>query len=845
MPLLLPQHLTSQLQAGKVVLVLGAGASSNSQNKNKQPILGSAELAQLLADRCGLTYDNEPLTEVFEAAHTVLGDQDLKDLFNLHYSNCQPSEELRDIFQYTWRRVYTFNIDDSMHSTPRSKRVQKLQFVNAMREKRKDWDGFDKCQVIHLHGLASEYEANIIFGETQYATATISHGPWYEKLGEDFSNYTLLFVGTKLNEPLFLYHVNRFLDRYSQAGRSYLLSPTQPTAIRLQALKNKNIEHLRGTLSNLTSALFELYPSGLPPSQIIGGGISAPTHSLTPRDIEALRSVYPVSKSKLASTRHYRERDKRQVGKLFYEGYGPTWNSVLDDVHVSLHQYETLVGEIRQAFDEEARAICITGEAGSGKSTLTYVAALELAELSRITVYEYRDDSTSIKAVFAALKKYNDDIERSRMVVFVDNLHLYSDELGEVLHDATYNFVTLLTSCRQSEWNSRIASHLPADTVLLNLNRFSERDIPLIIEKVSQYMASPKFTRLSRDQKTQRFRWSKRQLLIALREATESEKFEDIIKDELKNVEDKEARFLLGVIAWATVARAGIQDSMLAGIYGMVRRNTSYSPSLANLEGIVNKSKGGRYIARHQVYAEEIIRRFIDTDLLYEGIDSIFAYFAQFEMPVIRQVSKSDGQLFKFSVSNSTLYGFFKGRDRGKEGIKLYRKYLIEFQLDGHYWLQLGLYQRRLGQHQDAFASFQQSIAAYEGNPFAHHALAHQKLIVSAMSPRYGSRERAYVEEAVAYLIERHYAQSVQPLASEVDEYPIVTLGKYHIDVLMKHGLREEAVENAKRYFAMAKEMRPVEAGSMVEEMKMNLLKFAVGGDWQPLKHRLGELKLR
>ena len=113
------------------------------------------------------------------------------------------------------------------------------------------------------------------------------------------------------------------------------------------------------------------------------------------------------------------------------------------------------------------------------------------------------------------------------------------------------------------------------------------------------------------------------------------------------------------------------------------------------------------------------------------------------------------------------------------------------------------------------------------------------------MSPNYGVRERAYVEEAVEYLIGRHYAQSVQPLSVDVDEYPIVTLGKYHIDVLMKHDLREEAVENAKKYFAMAEEMRPDQAGSMVEQMKMNLLKFSIGGDWQPLRHRLGELRLR
>ena len=452
-----------------------------------------------------------------------------------------------------------------MNSTPRNKRSQELQFINSMREKRSDWDGLDKCQVIHLHGLASEYESGIIFSETQYATATISHGPWYEKLGEDFSHYTLLFVGTKLKEPLFLYHVNRFLDRYSQAGQSYLLSPTKPTDIRLKALNNKNIVHLQGDLSDLVSALLRLYPDGLPPSKISDGGITSSAYSLTPRDIEALRSVYPISKTKLTSSSQYREHDSRHVGKFFYEGYGPTWTGILDDVHVSLHQYETLAAELKQAVDQGVRAICITGEAGSGKSTLTYFAALQLAESSRINVYEYRDDSTSIKAVFAALKKINIDVEPSKMLVFVYNLHLYSDELGEVLHDAEYNFVTLLTSCRQSEWNFRIAKHLPADTALFKLNRFSERDIPLIIEKVSRYMAAPKFTRLSYEQKKERFRWSKRQLLIALREATESEKFEDIIKDELKNVNDQDSRFILGVIAWATVARTGIQDSMLAG----------------------------------------------------------------------------------------------------------------------------------------------------------------------------------------------------------------------------------------------------------------------------------------
>lgn len=95
------------------------------------------------------------------------------------------------------------------------------------------------------------------------------------------------------------------------------------------------------------------------------------------------------------------------------------------------------------------------------------------------------------------------------------------------------------------------------------------------------------------------------------------------------------------------------------------------------------------------------------------------------------------------------------------------------------------------------------------------------------------------------YLVGRHYARTAQPISIEIDEYPIVTLGKYHIDVLIKHGLKEEAVKEAKKYFAMAEEMRADEAGSMVEQMKRQLLKFVVGGEWQPLRHRVGELSLR
>jgi hypothetical protein len=94
--------LRAAMHRGEGLLVLGAGASFTSQNQNgANPPLG-AELAEIIATHCGQPYQNEPLSEVVEAlVGQYISSEQFHRILSNHYSNIEPSAELKDIFNYT------------------------------------------------------------------------------------------------------------------------------------------------------------------------------------------------------------------------------------------------------------------------------------------------------------------------------------------------------------------------------------------------------------------------------------------------------------------------------------------------------------------------------------------------------------------------------------------------------------------------------------------------------------------------------------------------------------------------------------------------------------------------
>lgn len=178
--------------AGRVVLVLGAGASVSSRSASGKPIKSGDALAEEIARAAGLEYTSEGLSDVVEAAHPILGDSRIKSILETNYLGCSPARELEGLLNYTWRRIYTFNIDDTVRNIPNRSRVQSLRYFNAIKDRREDPKGYSEVQLIHLHGYISDFSSGFIFSVSDYARGASKKLGWYERLGEDFHDYPIV-----------------------------------------------------------------------------------------------------------------------------------------------------------------------------------------------------------------------------------------------------------------------------------------------------------------------------------------------------------------------------------------------------------------------------------------------------------------------------------------------------------------------------------------------------------------------------------------------------------------------------------------------------------------------------
>jgi tetratricopeptide (TPR) repeat protein len=327
-----------------------------------------------------------------------------------------------------------------------------------------------------------------------------------------------------------------------------------------------------------------------------------------------------------------------------------------------------------------------------------------------------------------------------------------------------------------------------------------------------------------------RFEKSKRQLLIALREVTESEKFDDIIEDEWSKIASEEARWLFYVAGVSTVARVGISKQDAEGIYRIRydRSSRKLSEVLNDLEGIVLIGEDGRLRVRHEVYAEHIFG-IEPLPAFLDAVKAILTALSRYEVPHTIRLTKNDSALFKWLLSAKSLYKKCNARGSPEKGLSIYQCFEKTFELDGHFWLQYGLYCRKLGEDEAALEYLKKSIQAYPGNAFAVHALADLKLRVATKASVSTSVAETYISEAVEDLLNLDARQD-----SRSDLYPIATLGTRHIAALLHLGREAEAQSTAQRYFDRVQQLMRSASSPKLERLRKSLLIYASTGIWSP-----------
>lgn len=781
--------LKRAIETGELILFLGAGASKGCKDREDNAVLDGWQLSQNLAIQAGYEFSDDPLDEVYAAARAKLGtrlDSHLEKLFR----DLKPSKDYLDLTSFAWKRIYTLNIDDALETAIRRNAIQQVR-IRLPSDAIEDQDSFFKSiDLIKLNGSVDRLTAGVIFSASDYAKATAKALPWYEQCGSDFVRCPILFIGTKLNEPLLKFHIERYKSITGKLpGRSFVITPTA-TEFQQASLAEYNIEHIAGTLGDFVTWLKAEFPSPLSPMDLALKSLPHLAELLkiqdTTRYISLFDHVIPVKRNTISK---YINIDSRSTAAIsdFYKGFKPSWQDIVDEIpatlDVSLESFRRL-----HSGHKNNSLLPIIGPAGSGKTTLVMQLCYNISTSTDWDVYFIDQPISKLGETLEAIEQSSN---AEKVLVAVDNIDFFAEDLKEVFASKRLQKTMLIGAEREGIWKKKTVKSLRESSQQpILVDKFSDADALKLLEKLEKHGSWTRLGQLPLKKRVAELvDRAQKQLLIALLEATFGLGYGQIIANEFSTLTTDDEKLCFLIVGLITdrkqEAPTGLVDRALSKI-GIIQSSEIFSTSLAGI--VVERSH--KLSVRHPVYVRYVLDHLVDPSMTVKALAALLDAFAQYESPVIKHVDKVQAIIYKGLINHAFLREVLKGR---KELVtSLYNSLEKKFEQDGLFWLQYGLSMRDFGEHGESLEKLRIATQAYP-MPHTLHALAQQLLIVAQ---RLGDKRTAltYADEAKGIL------ENLDGTLESDDTFPVVTLTEGYTNVLRIHESEQIAREQARKF---------------------------------------------
>ena len=709
-------EIAKAYRSGRLLLLLGAGASAGSYDAANTELPMSSALAAELAGLMGWPYANEPLSNVYSAVNAVDASR-LQLHLRERLTNTRPSAALRTLAAFPWSRVFTLNIDDCAESAFRSARAQTVMVFDRNAPLEEVDPIFQTVQIIKLNGSADHPENGFIFSPQEYGAGSSRLPVWYREMAQNNSHYTFLFLGSTLSEPLFQHALSEMRSVVKRSPqRGYVVTP-HASEIDRHHLSSLNLLHIPATINDFADWLaqeFPRRPAGWDLAVARRPELKNVGTELSTMQKRALNSVTLVSPETvpLSSAAPGAIRE-------FYRGYKPRWQDIVDEVPAQL-SFSKRFAELVAMSHKPKRCIVLTGPAGSGKSTALMSAALHASKTSQKPVYYLREETIGLKSVVVELERLN----HSPFYLFIDKVESFHVDIAELLNGPETKNICLVAAERLNIWSRRVKRVLdPVVSQTVQVERISIADAKSILQKLEQFGAWTRFRPLTPEQRVAEiYNKADRQLLIGLMEATTGLGFTQIIDRDFRGAGDDRHKQFLVVVGFASIHRS----TLSASIVGLALSNLGISEDINDLAsetaGIVTAS-GDRFAARHPVYVRELFEKIVSTSMIRDCLVAVLKAFASYETPVIKHVGKSDGIVFKSIINHRFVTGMLRNDEIKVRSV--YETFETSFHVDGLYWLQYGLALRAFEHQDEALDKFKTARDAYSSRQIDHAYAQH------------------------------------------------------------------------------------------------------------------------
>jgi hypothetical protein len=802
---------------GRLMLFLGAGASKGSYNSENLEMPAGNELAKELAELIGWAYNGEHLGTVYSAFNAAAPGR-LHSFLRARLTNTQPSRALMTIAGFPWSRIFTLNIDDCIETALRRTKLQTAHMF-ARNSPLEEIDPiYSAVQLIKLNGSADRPEDGFIFSPQEYGEGSNRLPVWYRELGQNYSNYSFVFIGSQLNEPLFQHALAEMRSTTKRDPlQGYVITPSA-SEIEKHHLKSLNLVHTPGTIADFAEWLAREFPQR--PSSWNLATARRPElrtihNALTDSQKRALNSITLVSADTLP-----RSESSVPTGAIrdFYKGYKARWSDIIEGVPAELDFIKKFSKTLAEGH-KSAKCISLIGPAGSGKSTALKIAALTLSKTTNAPIYFLREPVSDIKEIIAALEEIN----RSAFYLFIDKIEGMHNEIAEALESPKTKNVCIVASERLNLWNRRVKAVLdPHVAATHTVQKILKSDASKILEKLERYGPWTRLQSMTPVKRVEEiYKKADRQLLIGLMEATTGLGFLQIIDSDFKRIGDDPHKKFLVIVGMASIHRS----TLGARIVGAALTNLGIAEDINTMsretEGIV-VTNSRKFSARHPLYVRELFEKIVPTSMIRDCLVAVLEAFADYETPVVKNVGKADGVVFKSIMNHRFIKEMMKGDEEKVRSV--YEVFETKFHVDGLYWLQYGLALRDFGQQLDALEKLKTARDAY-GSPQIEHAYAQQLLIIAFESETWDQAE-PLLSEAIKVL------RDLNSAADNGDTYPIVTLAEGHISVHRRFFGAEATKALAQPYANELLVAHKKTPSPRLSQAVNNVVSFATTGIW-------------